>query len=125
EAHWASANLPPELLPEAPTAEKALKVAVRESAIGLHDRLIRLGKESEAEIVFAVVEEHKHPDGSVSYTQQTRIILDRKTEHVTADDQNHDIAKAVESAFSRLLTAHTADDVRRLVIRTLGTFAAV
>jgi hypothetical protein len=125
EALWASSNLAPELLPEAPTVEKALKVAVRESAVGHHDRMIRLGKETEAEIVFAVVRETKHADGSVSYVQETRIILDRKTEQVTADDANHGIAQAVALAFKRLLTTHTADDIRRAVIRTLNTFAAV
>jgi hypothetical protein len=125
EAHWASANLPPELLPEATTAEKAMKTAVRECAIGQHDRLIRLGKDTESEIVFAVVEEHKLSDGSVSYKQQTRIILDRKTEVVSFDDPNHDIGQAVALAFKRLRTTHTSDDIRRAVIRTLNTFAAV
>src|SRR3954453_519153 len=95
EAHWAAAGLAPELLPEAPTAEKALKTAVREAALGQHDRLIRLGKETESEIVFAVVEEHKHPDGSVSYQQQTRIILDRTKDQVTSDDPAHDLAQQV------------------------------
>ena len=32
----------------------------------------------EAEIVFAVVRETKHTDGSISYQQETRVILDRK-----------------------------------------------
>jgi hypothetical protein len=56
EAHWASANLAPDLLPEAPTANKLLKTAIRESSVGLHDRLVRLPKGTEQEIVFAVVE---------------------------------------------------------------------
>src|SRR5258708_38626848 len=113
EAHWASSNLPPELLPEAPTAEKALKTAVRESAVGQHDRLIRLGKEDESQLIFAVVEEHKHLDGSVSYKQQTRIILDRAKEQVTCDVPGHDLAVAVASCFSRLRTSHPACAVRR------------
>lgn len=50
---WASARLAPEYLPYPPTAEKALKAAVREAAVGQPDRLIRLGKEDEAEIVVA------------------------------------------------------------------------
>src|SRR5690242_17610062 len=63
---WAGAQLAPEFLPDPPTAEKALKAAIREAAIGQPDRLIRLGKEDEAEIVFAVVRETKHEDGSVT-----------------------------------------------------------
>jgi hypothetical protein len=125
ESHWTTAALPRELLPEAPTAEKALKTAVRETQTGQHDRLIRLGKETEAEIVFAVVEEHKLPDGSVNYTQQTRIILDRAKEQVTSDDAGNDLARAVSVAFQRLLMTHTADDVRRTLVRTISTYAAV
>jgi hypothetical protein len=77
ESIWASAQLDPAHLPEPPTAEKALKAAVREAAVGQPDRLIRLGKENEAEIVFAVVRETKHEDGSITYQQETRVILDR------------------------------------------------
>ena len=125
ESHWLSAGLAPELLPEASTAEKALKCAVREAAVGQHDRLIRLGRESEQAIVFAVVREQKLPDGSVSFTQETRIILDRKAEVLTYDDPAHDLAQVVSGGFKRLRSTHTADDVRRTIIRALTTFAAV
>ena len=125
ESHWAAAGLAAELLPEPPTAEKAFKLAAREAALGQHDRLIRLGLEDQKQIVFAVVEERKHPDGSVSYAQETRILLDRAAEKVSADDQHHDIAKAVSLSFERLRTTHTADDVRRAVVRAINSFAAV
>jgi hypothetical protein len=125
EVHWAAAGLATELLPEAPTAEKALKTAVREAALGQHDRLIRLGKESETEIVFAVVRETKHADGSVTYSQETRIMLDRKVETVSSDQPGHDLATVVAHRFGELRTTHTADDVRRTVVRAIGTFAAV
>jgi hypothetical protein len=125
ETHWLSAGLPPELLPEAPTAEKALKTSIREAAVGQHDRLIRLGKETETEIVFAVVHEKKLEDGSVSFNQETRITLDRKTENLSSDDPTHDLAQVIAGGFKRLRTTHTSDDVRRAVIRTLATFSAV
>jgi len=125
EGYWTAAGLARALLPEPPTAEKALKTAVREAALGRHDRLIRLGKETETEIVFAVVHEQKLADGSVSFTQETRLLLDRQTEKLTADDTNNDIAQHVASAFTRMRTTHTPDDVRRAVVRTIGTFAAV
>jgi hypothetical protein len=125
EAHWSGAGLSAELLPEAPTAEKALRTAIREAALGQHDRLIRLGKESETEIVFAVVRESKHQDGSVSYAQETRIMLDRKIETVSSDQPSHDLAKVVAHRFGELRTTHTADDVRRTVVRAIGTLAAV
>lgn len=124
-AHWAAEGLASELLPEAPTAEKALRTAVREAALGQHDRLIRLGKESENEIVFAVVREAKHEDGSVTYTQETRVMLDRKAETVSSDQPGHDLAVVVAHRFGELRTTHTADDVRRTIVRAIGTFAAV
>lgn len=55
ERIWDAAKLARGCLPDPPTAEKALKAAVREAAVGQPDRLIRLGKEEELEIVFAVV----------------------------------------------------------------------
>ena len=92
EAIWSSAPLAPEYLPAPPTAEKALKSAVREAALGQPDRLIRLGNEDESEIVFAVVRETKHIDGSISYQQETRVILDRQVESVSSDVPGHDLA---------------------------------
>ena len=125
ETIWASAQLAPDHLPEPPTAEKALKAAVRETAIGQPDRLIRLGKEDEAEVVFAVVRETKHADGSISYSQETRVILDRRAETVSTDVPGHDLAGVIATRFSELRTTHTADDVRRAMMKTLDGCAAV
>jgi hypothetical protein len=122
---WAGAQLAPEHLPDPPTAEKALKAAVREAAVGQPDRLIRLGKENEAEIVFAVVRETKHGDGSVSYQQETRVILDRKVETVSSDIVGHDLAGVITTRFGELRSRHTADDIRRAMMKALDACAAV
>jgi hypothetical protein len=122
---WAGAQLAPDLLPDPPTAEKALKAAVREAAVGQPDRLIRLGKEDEAEIVFAVVRETKHADGSVTYYQETRIILDRKVESVSCDLAGHDLAGVITTRFGELRSTHPPDDVRRAMMKTLESCAAV
>ncbi|WP_242334585.1 DUF6744 family protein [Anaeromyxobacter sp. SG66] len=125
EKIWAGAQLAPEHLPDPPTAEKALKAAVREAAVGQPDRLIRLGKEDEAEIVFAVVRETKHADGSVTYQQETRIVLDRKAESVSSDIAAHDLAGVITTRFGELRSTHTPDDVRRAMMKTLDACAAV
>lgn len=122
---WARAQLAPEHLPDPPTAEKALKAAVREAAVGQPDRLIRLGKEDETEIVFAVVRETKHADGSVAYQQETRVILDRKAESVSSDVVGHDLAGVITTRFGELRATHTPDDVRRAMMKTLDACAAV
>ena len=122
---WTGAQLAPEYLPDPPTAEKALKSAVREAAVGQPDRLIRLGKEDEAEIVFAVVRETKHTDGSISYQQETRVILDRKVESVSSDIVGHDLAGVIATRFGELRSTHTADDVRRAMMKALDGCAAV
>ncbi|MBK9519682.1 MAG: hypothetical protein IPO09_20615 [Anaeromyxobacter sp.] len=122
---WSGAQLAPEYLPDPPTAEKALKAAVREAAVGQPDRLIRLGKEDEAEIVFAVVRETKHTDGSISYQQETRVILDRKVESVSSDIVGHDLAGVIATRFGELRSTHTADDVRRAMMKALDGCAAV
>jgi hypothetical protein len=125
EKVWAGAQLAPEHLPDPPTAEKALKAAVREAAVGQPDRLIRLGKEDEAELVFAVVRETKHTDGSISYQQETRVILDRKVESVSSDIVGHDLAGVIATRFGQLRTTHPADDVRRAMMKALDSCAAV
>lgn len=125
ESLWSAAQLPVNLLPEEPTAEKAIKTAVRESQVGQQERLIRLGKEDEAEIVYAVVREHRHADGSVSYNQETRVLFDRKSEAITADDQGHELVAAITGRFVELRSTHTADDVRRAMMRVLESCAAV
>lgn len=125
EALWANAGLSADLLPEAPTAEKALKVAVRECAVGHPEHLLRLGKEDVTELVFAVVHEQRQGDGSLVYDQQAKIRLDRVNEQLTSDDSTHEIVVAVRSAFERLRLTHTADDIRRAVVKTLRSFSAV
>ncbi len=125
EKLWAAAQLALEHLPEPPTAEKALKAAVREAAVGQPDRLIRLGKEDETEIVFAVVRETKHTDGSITYQQETRVILDRKAESVSSDLVGHDLAGVIATRFGELRSTHTVDDIRRAMMKTLDGCAAV
>jgi hypothetical protein len=125
ERIWGGAPLAPEFLPDPPTAEKALKAAVREAAVGQPDRLIRLGKEDEAEIVFAVVRETKHDDGSVTYQQETRVILDRQAETVSSDVAGHDLANGIAVRFGELRSTHTPDDIRRAMMKALDACAAV
>ncbi len=125
EEIWANAQLSPQYLPEPPTAEKALKAAVRETAVGQPDRLIRLGKDDESEVVFAIVRETKHADGSVTYQQETRVILDRRAEIVSSDVAGHDLASVIAARFGELRSTHTSDDIRRAMMKILNACAAV
>jgi hypothetical protein len=125
ESLWNSAGLPPEFLPEPPTSEKALKTAARECAVGQPERLVRLGKEDEHELVFAVVRESRDISGNVTYQQEARVTLDRISEHVSTDQPGHDLAMAIQAAFVRLRNTHTSDDVRRAMLKTLDSCAAV
>lgn len=125
ETIWSGAQLAPEYLPDPPTAEKALKVAVRETGVGQPDRLIRLGKEDEAEIIFAIVRETKHVDGSVTYQQEARIILDRTAESVSTDIPAHDLAAVIATRYADLRNTHTPDDIRRAMMKVLNACAAV
>jgi hypothetical protein len=125
EKIWSGAQLAPEHLPEPPTAEKALKSAVREAAIGQPDRLIRLGKEDETEIVYGIVQEMKLTDGSLAYAQETRVVLDRKTEKVTADQPENELAMVIATRFAELRSVHTSDDIRRAMMKALDACAAI
>lgn len=125
ESKWKSAGLPAELLPEPPTVEKAFKLAVRETQVGLGDRLIRPVIDNEASIIFAVVHEQKHDDGTLSYTQEAKAMLDLLSGTVSSDNAAHELVIAIQARFKVLRDTHTSDDVRRTITRTLASFAAV
>lgn len=125
EKLWGDAGLGLELLPDQPTAEKAIKLAVREAQVGQRERLLRLGKETDDEIVFAVVHERRDDAGNVTFNQEARIRLDRQREVLTSDHDSHDIVSAVRTAFQVFKTTHTPDDVRRATVKVIGTWAAV
>lgn len=125
EAFWRDAALDVGLLPEEPTAERALKQAVREAQVGQRERLIRLGLESETEVVFAIVRERRDATGNVAYDQEARVHLDRSREVLTSDAPSHDLVQAVIAGFRALRTTHTADDVRRAIVKALGSWSAV
>ncbi len=123
---WTGAGLSTALLPEPPTPEKALRAAVREAAVGQQDHLIRLGKDDDQELVFAVVEEQRDGAGNVSHRQEARIALRKEaTPIVVTDAPSHELVSAVRERYDRLLTTHTPDDVRRAVVKTLAACAAV
>ena len=125
EALWAGAGLDADLLPDAPTAENALKLAVREAAVGQGDRLLRLAKEDPSEVVFAVVREQRPGDGSLDYHQEARIQLDRQREVFSSDRPGHDLVTAVRQRFEMYRTTHHPDDVRRAISKALDAMAAV
>lgn len=125
ESKWKSTGLPVQLLPEPPTVENAFKLAVRETQVGLSDRLIRPVIDNEASVIFAVVHEQKHDDGTLSYTQEAKAMLDLLTGTVSTDNVAHELVVAIQSRLSALRDTHTSDDVRRTITRTLASFAPV
>lgn len=124
ESKWAQAGLPAQLLPEPPTVAKAFKLAVRETQVGLADRLIRPVIDDEAQVVFAVVHEAKYPDGTLVYTQQCKLGLDLLTGTMSTDAPAHDLVVAINARFSAHRDTHTPDDIRRTVTRTLQSLSA-
>lgn len=125
EALWAGAGLSEALLPEPPTVEKALKTAIRTCQVGVADKLIRLGKDADDELVFAIIDERRVGDGSLEHHQEARVILNRATEHLGADAPDHALVVSIKDRFDKLRSTHTADDVRRMLVRALRSFAAV
>jgi hypothetical protein len=122
---WTGAGLLATLLPEPPTAEKALKTAVRTCQVGESERLIRLGKEDEQAIVYALVREQRLGDGSLSHAQEARVILQRASEQISSDNPTHELAARIQNAFRQLRNTHTADDVRRAIVKALQSFHAI
>lgn len=125
ESKWNAANLPHQLLPEAPTVQKAFKLAAREAQVGVVDRLIRPVVEDASSVVFAVVHEARSDNGTLSYTQEAKTVLDVRAGSVWSDRPSHELVAAIAARFESLRDTHTADDVRRTITRALASFAAV
>jgi hypothetical protein len=125
ERVWRDAGLPAEYLPESPSSDRSLKVAMRDTQVIHSDRLLRLAKADDSEIVFAVVREYRPGDGTCSYVQEARIGLDRRADVVSSDDPSNEIVRTAMSRFETLRLTHTVDEIRRAVVRTLQSFAAV
>ena len=122
---WVQGSLPIELLPDEPTPEKAFKTAARETQVGHTDRLLRLAKDDELEVVFGIVNEQRDGNGGLEYHQQARITLDRQTGNLLSDQPADNMVQKLMARFQELKTLHTTDDVRRTITRTLDSFAAV
>ena len=73
EAIWSAEGLSADDLPEVPTPEKALRTAIRECQVGRHDYLLRLGKQDDGEVVYAIVLETRDRSGNVHHAQEARI----------------------------------------------------
>lgn len=122
---WVQSALPTELLPEPPSAEKTFKTAARETQVGHTDRLLRIAKDDDQEIVFGIVNEQRDGSGGLRYQQEARISLDRSSDSLSSDFPSHDMVRQFFQRFEDLRDVHTADDVRRTITKTLDSFAAV
>lgn len=86
---------------------------------------MRLGLEDEAQIIFTVVREQHHDDGSLTYTQEARVILDRQGERASTDTPGHDLAEGIIARYAELKDTHPSDDIRRAMMKVLDSCAAV
>jgi len=124
-ARWTGAGLSADLLPEPPTAEKALRLAVRGSQVGQAGYLVRLAKDGDGELIYAVVREENLGGGVLMHKQEARVELKKAARALVSDVPGHTLVRAIEDAFHQHLDTHTSDDVRRTVVKTLHTLSAV
>lgn len=122
---WVQSALPSELLPEPPSPEKTFKTAAKEAQVGHPDRLLRLAKEDDQEIVFGLVNEKRDGSGGLTYDQEARITLHRGNQYVTSDAPTNPMVRRFFERFEDLRNVHTTDDIRRTITKTLDSFAAV
>lgn len=126
ERIWNSAGLSADLLPDPPSAERALKLSVREAQIGQKDLLLRLAQDTTEELGFGVVREDRDPTtGLLRYTREGTVTLARGPAHLRADAPTHPVITAIQVAFERYRVLHTADDVRAAIVKALRSFAMV
>lgn len=125
EQLWASAGLSVDLLPDPPSAEKAIKLAVRDAQAGQKERLVRLAREDQDDITFGIVHEHSDGFGHLAYTQEAKVSLDRRSSTLNSDSPGHDLVMVITAAFAKYKTTHTGDDVRIAITKALKSFSHV
>lgn len=125
EAVWLGAGLDKALLPAELTPEKALRQAVRDTATGLKDILIRKGQDDKAYLAFAVVLETRLGEGKVKYDQLATVALNKATGAISADNPNHDTVKDIVTAYAKYTTTHTSRDVMTSITKALTEWCAV
>jgi hypothetical protein len=99
---------------------RVLKQAVREAQVGQRDGLVRLELGLGIEIVFAIVRESRDDAGNVTYHQEARIHLDRRGRRSRATRTATTSCRPSSRRIERC-----GDDVRRAIVKALGTWAAV
>jgi len=124
-AKWTGSGLSADLLPEPPTAEKALRLAVRSSQVGQAEFLVRLAHDGDGELIYAVVREENLGGGILAHKQEARVELKKAARAIVSDVPAHTLVRAIEDAFTQFLDTHTADDMRRTLVKTLRTLSAV
>jgi len=100
---------------------KNLQTAARETQGRHTDRLLRLAKDDELEVVFGIVNEQRDGNGGLEYHQQARITLDRQTGNLLSDQPADNMVQKLMARFQELKTLHTTDDVRRTITRALDS----
>jgi hypothetical protein len=123
---WTDHHLNPDWLPEPATAEKAFRGAVKESQVGQADHLVRLGREDDDHLIFAIVHESRSGNGDVHHKQIAKVALDKhNTAELSCDDPLNELFVAISAAYQRLLTTFTPDDLRRSILKVLDACAAI
>ena len=125
ERLWLQAGLSTSLLPDAPSPEKAMRLAVRDAQTGHKERLIRLAREDQSAITFCIVREHSDGSGNLTYAQEAKVSLDRRAQALSSDMPGHDMVDVILTAFEKYKTLHASDDIRIAITRTLKSFSCV
>lgn len=121
---WNSEMLPPEHLPEPPTAERAFRAALRSAQVGISDRLLRIAQDDADRLVVGIVAEHRQ-DADLHYQVEARVSLEHGTEALAADDPDHPIFHRIRERYQVCRRTCSVDDLRRAVVRTLEGLAAI
>lgn len=123
QAHWVSAfvrfcqvaalGVGAARPPGAAHRREGTEDGAREAAVGQQSRLIPIAVVYETTLGFAVVYEEKHPEtGTLSYTQEARVTLDRAFGTIGTDNKSHEVVQSNSGDASRPRRARFKGGVR-------------
>jgi hypothetical protein len=118
---WVAAGLSEAALPEMPTPLRVIKNAGQEVFQGELARGLlfrQVVKRDDGSVIFAIVREEPHADGTVTYAQEAKVMVDAQGK-LTTDNDTHAQVQQIATSYARLFGKYQAREIRKSIIATV------
>lgn len=116
---WVKGGLDEAVLPETPTAYRALVDAASQAVRGAEGYEYEPAGKDQGESILAVMKVEILSPGKVKSTQEARVAVDALSGQFLTDDAKHPVVKAIRAKYDLLYGCFLAREIRRAIIRLI------